>query len=127
MSLKSGRVSHYLHDITFLCQDVSLRTPSAVSAAQRTTVCARVCVCARTQRYYGRPLICDLSDGLKLSAPSCGKKRTAKQLIICSSHLANAADDTWLPRETGRECDRSNPRMRVCALCVAAEVRAATL
>lgn len=92
----------------------------------REPLFVRVCVRGHKGTMAG-PLICDLSDGLKLSAPSCGKKRTAKQLIICSSHLANAADDTWLPRETGRECDRSSARMCVCALCMAAEVRAATL
>jgi len=45
MSLKSGRVSHYLHDVTFLCQDVSLRTPSAVSGRKASLLRVCVCVC----------------------------------------------------------------------------------
>ena len=49
MSLKSGRVSRYLHDVTFLCQDVSLRTPSALSAAQSIGVCVRVYECVRVR------------------------------------------------------------------------------
>lgn len=85
MSLKSGRVSHYLHDVTFLCQDVLLRIPSVVRTAQTTILRVCVCVCVWVLlRCCSKPLICDLSDGLNLSARSCGKKRTAKQLI-CSS------------------------------------------
>lgn len=48
--------------------------------------CVSVCVCVCADTMIIQPLIRDLSDGLKLSALSCGKKRTAKQLIICSSH-----------------------------------------
>lgn len=44
MSLKSGRVSHYLHDVTFLCQDVSLRTPSAIAATQGIILSVRMAV-----------------------------------------------------------------------------------
>lgn len=58
---------------------------------RRASLCVCVCgVCVwggwgvGGDRYCSKLLICDLSDGLNLSALSCGKKRTAKQLI-CSS------------------------------------------